>query len=88
MKLLIKYAIELDISNIRTFRGYNGGDILQLGSYDKEVISLLKSFCHHMEVDTNVKRVPKTSQELSIYCHFGVDRYKVDDHLDTFDLKN
>jgi len=40
MKSLIKYAIELDIFNIKTFTGYNGGDILSLKTRNKHTTNI------------------------------------------------
>ena len=59
MKLLIKYALELDINNIRTFSGYKGGDILSFASNNREVIQKIRTFCHKLEVDTNIKQSKK-----------------------------
>jgi len=81
MKLLIKYAIELDISDLKTFKGYKGGDMLSFISSSSETIKKIKEFCHKMSIDTNIKR-SKTTNDFEIFCQFGIDRYGVDDTTD------
>jgi len=78
MKPLIKYAIELDISNIRTFEGYLGGSMISFTTDSQLVVSQIKKFCHRLEIDTNVKR---KNGSFEIFCAFGKDRFKTNDHI-------
>ena len=87
MKMLIKYAVELDINALRTFNGYKGGDILAFTSNSVETIKAIRTFCHKMEVSTNIKQ-HKTTREYEVFCEFGVDRFSVDDTDDLiYELK-
>lgn len=85
MKILIKYAIELDITELKTFRGYKGGDILAFKTEEESVLKLIKSFCHKMEVDVDVK---KDKRVYELFCQFGVDRYKMPDDDEIYTIKN
>ena len=71
MKSLIKYILELEISELRTFNGYKGGDILSVKSSDKHTIIKIKKYCHLMEVTTNIKVLKDNTYE--IFCEFGND---------------
>ena len=81
MKPLIKYSIELPILNLKTFSGYKGGDILSIESSSLKTIKLIKSYCHNLEIDTNIK----SKDTYTIFCHFGKDIYGTKD-LDSDDL--
>jgi cupin superfamily acireductone dioxygenase involved in methionine salvage len=56
MKSVFRYAIELDVLNIRTQNGYKGADILVIETEHEKVAILIKNFCHNIKIDTNVKR--------------------------------
>lgn len=89
MKPLIKYAMELDIFFICTNNGYNGGDILHFKSEDINTIKKIKSFCHNLEIDTNIKPDKSDSKVIHIYCAFGTDRFKIPEESDgIYDLKD
>ena len=79
MKMLIKFVVEKDIIDIRTFSGYKGGDILSIISGNTEVIIEIKNFCEKLEVSTNIKPT-KYQDEFEIFCMFGTDRLQTDIH--------
>jgi hypothetical protein len=79
MKSLIKYAIELDIFNIKTFTGYNGGDILSLKTRNKQTTIQIKNYCHKLLITTNIK---DKNNEYEVFCEFGKDRYSTN-YLDS-----
>jgi len=85
MKLLIKYAIELDIDELRTFNGYKGGDILSFTSNDSGDILKIKEFCNKLGFNSNIKRI-KHSKNYEIFCEFGVDKFETDD-ISIYELK-
>ncbi len=85
MKTLIKYCLELSLLNIRTFTGYQGGDILNIETDSKHDMELIKKYCHKLEIDTNVKYKNKV---YNIFCHFGKDIYKCEiDDDEIYELK-
>ena len=85
MKMLIKYAVELDINSLRTFNGYKGGDILAFTSNSPDVIKSIRTFCYKLEISTNIKR---NNNEYEIFCEFGIDRFSIDDTDDLiYELK-
>ena len=86
MKMLIKYALELDIDGIRTFDGYLGGDILAFKSTSRDTITKIKNFCHKLETNTNIK-ADHDRNEFEIFCEFGIDRFAKPQDDIIYDLK-
>jgi hypothetical protein len=72
MKILVKYALELDIESINTFDGYKGGDIISFKSPNIDHLKRLKRYCHGINIDTNIKK-DKNSDFATIFCAFGND---------------
>jgi hypothetical protein len=72
MKILIKYAMEMDISNIETKKGYLGASILRFESKNKDTISKLEKFTHKLGFETKKFHLKKDNL-YELFCIFGKD---------------
>lgn len=69
MKDLIKYAIELDITNINTKIGYKGDYIISFSSSSLDIIDKIKKFCDNKDVQTKIF-YQKSRAHSEIFCVF------------------
>jgi len=76
MKLLIRYAIELDISELECKLGYKGDAILRLSSSDRNIIKKIEAFCDNMDIEHNTLYNNRKISE-DIFCIFNTDIYKL-----------
>ncbi len=76
MKSLIKYAIELDISELECKLGYKGDAILRLSSSNKNTIERIEVFCKNLDIEYNtLYNNRKISSD--VFCIFNTDIYKL-----------
>jgi len=76
MKLLIKYAVELDISGLECKIGYKGDAILRLSSSDPDTLQKIESFCSRADIEYKVS-YNKARATTDIFCVFNSDTYEL-----------
>jgi hypothetical protein len=76
MKLLIKYAIELDISGLECKIGYKGDAILRLSSSNADTIKKIEAFCSRAEFEYKLN-YNKSRATTDIFVVFDSDVYKL-----------
>lgn len=74
MKMLIKYAIELDISGLECKVGYKGDAILKLSSSSEDTLQKIVSFCTKADVESKMS-YNKARATTDIFCVFPADTY-------------
>ncbi|HEY9204171.1 MAG TPA: hypothetical protein VIM82_07550 [Sulfurimonas sp.] len=74
MKLLIKYAVELDISGLECKVGYKGDAILRLSSSDPDTLQKIEQFCSKADIEYKVS-YNKARATTDIFCVFSTDTY-------------
>ncbi|TKI68877.1 hypothetical protein FCU45_07895 [Sulfurimonas crateris] len=74
MKLLIKYAIELDISGLECKIGYKGDAILRLSSSDPDTLQKIQSFCSKADIEHKAS-YNGARATTDIFCVFSTDTY-------------
>jgi len=60
-KDIIKFALTLDIKDIRTYAGYRGDLLVEVTSSDLDVLQKIKAWAENMEMETVLKENPMTS---------------------------
>ncbi|MBE0513724.1 hypothetical protein [Sulfurimonas sp.] len=74
MKMLIKYAIELDISGLECKVGYKGDAILRLSSSDQDTVQKIASFCSRADIEHKISYNGARSTT-DVFCVFNSDTY-------------
>lgn len=79
MKMLVKYAIELDIINMCTKLGYKGDYIISF-SGQREAITKIQNFCNRSNIENKIMQEQAKAYS-TIFCifHAGDDIYKLKD---------
>lgn len=76
MKLLIKYAVELDISGLECKIGYKGDAILRLSSSEPDTLKKIESFCSNADIEYKVS-YNKARATTDIFCVFASNVYEL-----------
>lgn len=76
MKLLIKYAIELDISGLECKVGYKGDSLLRFSSSEHDTIQKIEEFCSRADIEYKIS-YNKAKATTDIFCVFATDVYKL-----------
>jgi len=75
-KDVIKYALGLNIRDIRTYAGFKGDLLVEITSHDKEVIDKIKIWAENLDMKTVTKENPMT-QLHEIFCITPDDVYEL-----------
>lgn len=75
-KDVIKYALGLNIRDIRTYAGFKGDLLVEITSNDKEVIDKIKAWAENLDMKTVLKENPMI-QLYEIFCITPDDVYEL-----------
>ncbi len=62
MKSVIKYAIELDITYLETFLGYEGDKVLKIITKHEDTLKLLEAYLKNLDLDYKAEYQVSTQQ--------------------------
>ena len=66
-KDIIKFALGLEIKDIRTYAGYKGDLLVEITASDLDVLERIKSWAANLDVQTVIKENPMT-QIHELFC--------------------
>ncbi len=66
-KDVIKFALGLEIKDIRTYGGYKGDELVEITSTDMEVLKKIKAWATNLGMETALKENPMTSVH-ELFC--------------------
>ena len=75
-KDIIRYALSLNIRDVRTYSGFKGDLLVEITSSDKDVIAKIKVWAENLEMKTVVKENAMTNI-YEIFCITPDDVYEL-----------